>query len=104
MPSGTFKYLTVSACFFNFFINNLIIFLQDLKSLNLADNSLPDLGTKVFQMLTKLKNLDLSLNPLEDLPPDVFKDVIVSMMARAQNELYIWQFKMMPEMSQGRGI
>ena len=50
--------------------------------LNLADNSIADLETKVFQMLTKLKNLDLSRNPLEDLPPDVFKDVIVSTMAR----------------------
>lgn len=51
---------------------------QDLKTLNLADNSLGDLEPKVFQMLSKLKTLDLSRNPLEDLQPDVFKDVIVS--------------------------
>ena len=52
--------------------------MQDLRTLNLADNSLVDVATKVFQMLTKLKALDLSRNPLEDLPPDVFKDIIVS--------------------------
>ena len=46
--------------------------------MNLADNSLSDLETKVFQMLTKLKILDLSRNPLEDLQPDIFKDIIVS--------------------------
>lgn len=52
--------------------------MQDLRTLNLADNSLVDVTTKIFQMLTKLKTLDLSRNPLEDLPPDVFKDIIVS--------------------------
>lgn len=51
---------------------------QDLRTLNLADNSLEDLAPKIFQMLTKLKSLDLSRNPLEDLHPDVFKDIIVS--------------------------
>lgn len=63
----------------------LIAFLpdQDLRTLNLADNSIGDLAPKVFQMLTKLKNLDLSRNPLEDLQPDVFKDIIVSVPARA---------------------
>lgn len=50
---------------------------QDLRTLNLADNSLEDLAPKIFQMLTKLKSLDLSRNPLEDLHPDVFKDIIV---------------------------
>lgn len=51
---------------------------QDLKTLNLADNSIEVLAPKVFQMLTKLKSLDLSRNPLEDLQPDVFKDITVS--------------------------
>jgi Leucine-rich repeat (LRR) protein len=58
-------------------------------------------------MLTKLKNLDLSSNPLEDLPPDVFKDVIVSMTARVHTKkevkLYIRQLKMVLEMMAGVG-
>lgn len=116
IPSGTFKYLTVSCLSslapplgvnenysrafkaFTSLINKFLLVRtyvlnlricwarlsslsfhqQDLRTLNLADNSLEDLSAKVFQMLTKLKSLDLSRNPLEDLHPDVFKDIIVS--------------------------
>lgn len=75
--SGTFKYLTVSENR-NGSTNADLYSSQDLKTLNLADNSIEDLAPKVFQMLTKLKSLDLSQNPLDDLHPDVFKDITVS--------------------------
>lgn len=45
--------------------------------LNLADNLLEEMVSRLFQQLTKLKYLDLSGNPLEDLTPDVFRDVMV---------------------------
>lgn len=64
--------------------------MQDLRTLNLADNSLVDVTTKIFQMLTKLKTLDLSRNPLEDLPPDVFKDIIVSWLIFQEFFIFFW--------------
>lgn len=51
---------------------------QDLRRLNLADNSIVELVQRNFFMLTRLKYLDLSGNPLQDLQPDVFRDVPVS--------------------------
>ncbi|KAG4065098.1 hypothetical protein HA402_007495, partial [Bradysia odoriphaga] len=47
----------------------------DLRRLNLADNSIEELVSRTFYMLSKLKYLDLSGNSLNDLPPDVFKDI-----------------------------
>lgn len=55
----------------------IFLLLQDLRRLNLADNSIVELVPRVFYMLGKLKHLDLSGNPLIDLPPDVFKDILV---------------------------
>lgn len=78
IPSGTFKYLVVSCRSTSKISVASFRFSQDLRSLNLADNSIEDLQPKTFHMLTKLKSLDLSRNPLEDLHPDVFKDIIVS--------------------------
>lgn len=51
---------------------------QELRRLNLADNSIGELVQRIFFMLSKLKYLDLSGNPLQELPPDVFRDVPVS--------------------------
>lgn len=51
--------------------------LQNLRMLNLADNLLEEMVSRLFQQLTKLKYLDLSGNPLEDLTPDIFRDIMV---------------------------
>lgn len=56
--------------------------LQNLRILNLADNSLKKMLSSMFQGLRKLRYLDLSDNPLGELTPNVFSDVTVSMRNR----------------------
>lgn len=55
----------------------ILLFLQELRRLNLADNLIEKLAHRVFYKVSKLKYLDLSENPLTDLTPDVFRDITV---------------------------
>ena len=51
--------------------------LQNLRTLNLADNAVKELMPRLFQNLMRLKYLELSGNPIDDLKSDVFRDVMV---------------------------
>lgn len=52
--------------------------LQDLRTLNLANNQIGEITSRPFSKLSKLQHLDLSDNHLKDLPPEVFRDISVS--------------------------
>lgn len=100
LPSGVFHHLQVSVvccngrrcvsiqllnfrifrvCVCTRFLSLSLFFsrLQDLRKLNLAENSINELTARLFLKLSKLKHLDLSGNSLEVLPPEVFRDVSV---------------------------